>query len=784
MRETRHPHPHIDPRQPRADARPGTNPPVFVWKPLDGQNQFRLTVARDAAFGDLVFDLTGLREPAYLPEKAFAPGVYYWKWAVGADESEVLAFEITPQAVTLEIPPVAEWLRRFPPAHPRLYIRPEQVAGLRASREQERAAMWRTLQAEADKLLLEAHELAEPPYLPDSRVDYQAFFEVWYRVLVESRRFVQGAETLALAYLASGERRYARAACQRMASVSRWEAAGSTHPEHNSEGHMSVIWHGATACDWVWDEFSAEERERVIAQFRARGRLTYEQVHDHGSYGVTRFDSHAGRKIVFLAQLALVFYEHIPEAKVWLEWLRPVLCGIWPIWAGDDGAWAEGPSYAQAYVEIMTMFATSLKRGAGIDLYRRPFWANFARWRRWVLPPYVEWIGFGDHAERSASAWLTNANLVELVDCESGLGESAGYVAAVRAEAAQISAPGEWASLAFLPQTFLAMWDRPPACPVAERDRPEACATMRVFPTAGWVALRTHLDDPQRDIAMIFRSSLFGAFSHAHANNNDFILHVGGKAMAMPSGYYDGYGSNHHANWVWHTKSHNCVTLSDAGQIMRSVESRGAIENAYEDERLAYWRGNADASYADRASRCRRHVLYLKPHACLLMIDEFVAAPGIASALQWNLHSWNRFQVDEAARSFLVEREGSLLAGHFLYHPNAFFLLTEGWDPPPLAVKPSDQWYMQYNLRFTASGYEARRNLAVLLCPGHAHLTPAAVRAERIGETEAAWIGETRILVNQGQGIEYAGERSAALALLTLDGRRYEVSESGIGLAH
>jgi hypothetical protein len=106
----------------------------------------------------------------------------------------------------------------------------------------------------------------------------------------------------------------------------------------------------------------------------------------------------------------------------------------------------------------------------------------------------------------------------------------------------------------------------------AERTHREA-RQLRLFPQLGWAAIRTELTSGSageiEDIALIFRSSPYGAISHSHANNNDFILHVAGQIMAMPSGYYDGYGSNHHANWVWHTKSHNCVTLSGAGQIMR-----------------------------------------------------------------------------------------------------------------------------------------------------------------------------------------------------------------------
>lgn len=114
--------------------------------------------------------------------------------------------------------------------------------------------------------------------------------------MVESRRFVREALTLALAYLASGKKAYARAACRRMASISRWDPDGSSHIAHNDEAHMSVIWDGRQVCDWVWEGFTEQQRQVVIEQFRQRGRITYQYMHDRGLYGVTRFDSHAGRE--------------------------------------------------------------------------------------------------------------------------------------------------------------------------------------------------------------------------------------------------------------------------------------------------------------------------------------------------------------------------------------------------------------------------------------------------------------------------------------------------------
>lgn len=776
MKEHRHPHPHKDPRQPGDGARPGTNPPVFAWLPLEDADGYRLEVARDSKFENICLDIGGLQESLYLPETALDPGMYFWRWSAGpAATSEVFAFEIDPEAVVVEVPPASDWLKGFPAEHPRIYVRPEEVPALRSSAAGEEAQAWARLRESAEAVLAEPHEIEEPPFLPDRSENYQKYHETWAPIMWNSRRFVKGAETLGLAYLVSGEDVFARAACRRMASISRWDPEGSSHLPHNDEAHMSVIWNGSNACDWVWDRFTEQEREAVVAQFRRRGQITFDHMHNRGSYGVTRFDSHAGREIVFLAHIALVFHEHIPEAQAWLEWLRPVLCGIWPIWAGDDGAWAEGPSYGLAYVTIMTMFASALKRGIGVDLYRKPFWKNHALWRQYCLPPYAEWMGFGDHTERWAGTWRSNADLVDLIGRETGTAEFTEYVKAFRAEAEEMQTPAERRSSGVLSQLVL-------AGPVQTRPPSDADGTiLRVFPAAGWCAVRTHLNDPARDVAMIFRSSPLGAISHSHANNNDFILHAGGKVMAMPSGYYIGYGSDHHTHWVWHTKSHNCVTLSDASQIMRSHDSLGSIENAFEDERLAYFAGIADASYSDRAERCRRHVFFLKAKRCFVMIDEFVAVPGIDSALQWNIHSWNRFSVDEEARTFLLERDGSSLEGHFMYHNNAFFSLSEGWDPPPMRTgKDESQWGEQYHLRFTPSGLVSRRNLGVVLCPGHGSLDRAEVQTERSGETEAARIGDDLVLVGVRDGVSYGEHRSAGLALLVVQGRTYELDDGGV----
>lgn len=777
MEEQRHPHPHVDPRQPRDGTKPGTNPPVFAWKPVQEAKTFSLEIAKDEGFQNIVLNETTLEDPVFLPEKAFDVGTYFWRWSDGQFTSPVFTFEMTASSVVLEVPLAEEWLKRFSDGHPRIYMNPDDVAELRERFEGEdhETSIFRRLLASADSELADPHHMDEPEFLPDRQTDYPAFWKVWYPTMWGSRRFVKGAETLGLAYLATGEEEYARAACERLVSVSKWDPKGSSYLGHNDEAHMSVIWHGANACDYVWDQFTEEEREAVISQFRRRGEITYEHMHDHGLYGITRFDSHAGREIVFLAHVGLVFHEHIPEAKKWLNWLRPVLCGLWPSWAGDDGGWAQGPSYGSAYVTIMTMFCSALKRGAGIDLYKRTFWKNHAEWRQWVVPPYIEWMGFGDHSERWADTWLKGADLVSLIGRETGTTQFDDYVEELREEALLLDTPEERKLPGVTSQLFTAKELE------QKEEHVDNGKMLKVYPAVGWAAIRTDLKDRERDIAMIFRSSPFASVSHSHANNNDFILHVGGRVMAMPSGYYAGYGSDHHAHWVWHTKSHNCVTLSDAPQLMRSPDSAGAVDHAYEDDRLIYFCGTADKSYSDRADRCRRHVIFVKGQQYFVMVDEFVAKAGVASALQWNLHSWNEYEVNEERRIFQIRRGDSILRGHFMHHKNGFFALTEGWDPPPMKGKDDSQWHQQYHLRFTPSGIETPvRNLGVILSLGHEHLDVPNVSTELVGQTEVAHVGDDLVLVNQGEGIDYEGQVSDALISLTIEGHPYVVRDQGI----
>ena len=278
-------------------------------------------------------------------------------------------------------------------------MRPEDVDGFRRDGADSDEPIVHRLIADADQLLRQAHQIEEPPYLAAEQVTTRLFGTFGIRLCGAPGALLKVRNDWGWRGWSLDTCPYARATCERMASIAEWDPMGSSSLGHNDEAHMSVIWHGYHACDCVWDQFTDAERRKGHRTVRRRGEITCEHMHDRGTYGITRFDSHAGREIVFLAFIGLTFHEPYVTKK-WAAWLRPVLlpgCGRYG--RRDDGGWAQGLSYAQAYVGIMTMFTSALKRGRALICTRGHFGKIMLDGVGRCLAAYARWMGFGDHSE-------------------------------------------------------------------------------------------------------------------------------------------------------------------------------------------------------------------------------------------------------------------------------------------------------------------------------------------------------------------------------------------------
>jgi len=237
-------------------------------------------------------------------------------------------------------------------------------------------------------------------------------------------------------------------------------------------------------------------------------------------------------------------------------------------------------------------------------MFKRSFYRNVRRFFIHCSSPIGEIRPFGDGAEQSSSNEQATALLLHH-------GRRFGDQSAVW-----------WAR-----QTGHATVGSDPMVSLITEDRiapqpPVVTQTGELFAGVGWAGFHSALDKPTEDTFLLFKSSPYGSVSHSHADQNSFCILKGGRALAIPSGYYGpSYGMPHHADWTRQTKANNSILVDGEGQVVRSAAAKGRIVDFRHQKALSYVCGDATPAYAGKLRRFRRHVLFLRP-GVILLLDE------------------------------------------------------------------------------------------------------------------------------------------------------------------
>jgi len=716
--------------QPADGAEASINPPGFGWWRAPGAAGYRLVIRGS---GKTIYRSPALKDPVHLPDRTLAPGSYTWDVEALDAAGNVAArrgeWKLRVSAGLTEMPwqDPQSLLARVPDGHPRYIFLKRDLAAVRASLKTTRRAAWEELQATAERAL----KLPLP-----RRPDYDTFDgrtrqRLGYaRYFGEFRRYIDnGMSPLALAYLLSGDERYGLAAKKLFLEVAGWGVEGlmSVSSPFGDEPGLSMGRHGPRAYDWLFDLFSSSERElaRQVTADRARQILKRLQRSD---YLAKPEESHAGRLIAYLSEFAVALKGEVPDAHEWLDYSLRGLMTFYPHWGDSDGGWAEGPSYALAYNNIYLGALESLRAATGLDLYRKPFFGRVRRYFFYCISPVGEIKPFGDGAERGG-AGAAGAALM-LHHGRRFQDPSAVWYARQVPEG---SGSGD-GLLSLLTEDTVA------AAP------PTQAPSAAVFRGIGWAALHGALDRPAEDTFFLFKSSPFGSVSHSHADQNSFAILKGGRALAIASGYYGpSYGQPHHALWTRQTKANNSILVNGEGQVVREASASGRITAFEHRKTLTYVCGDASAAYGGKLKTFLRHVLFLRPGACVVL-DE-LAAPAPAN-FQWLLHAFERMQEDERAGTVTSLRQGASLRVKLASPAGLRFSQTDRFDTPFNQDSPPE--------------YQQERE-------NHWHFTAATV--EKMAETRIA-----AAMLVEGPGEKIAAEFRTAngrsgILIETADGR-------------
>ena len=296
----------------------------------------------------------------------------------------------------------------------------------------------------------------------------------------------------------------------------------------------------------------------------------------------------------------------------------------------------------------------------------------------YLLPPGKVGGGFGDLTAR-----ITASRLVPLVSqlaAQAGNGHWQWYVE-------QMGGPQQTSGyVGFLRG----------ALPKVAASVPDELPTSRLFRGTGQAYLNTTLKDAKESVQVVFKSSPFGTQSHGYDANNSFLLWAYGQRLLIRSGYRDSYGSDHHRNWMWSTRSVNSITVDGQSQLRRSPSARGritAFKTTPSVDVVAGETGGAYRASSDKESllnRFARTILFLKPE--LVVVFDRLEAKQPSTFEYW-LHATQKFNVRDQRHIDL--RVSDVTCDISLLAPEGLNLSqTDQYDPNPRPRISLREWHL------------------------------------------------------------------------------------------
>ncbi len=643
------------------------NPPGFTWRPCEKATTYRLQVATDEQFDDIVYARTDLPWNAHCPSQTLpVDRTLYWRYAATDKRdkvsrwSQTRTFTIPADAVSFPLAPTSELIERLPASHPRLFFRPEDIPNLKAQAIGDLSKRWTEINAQAVKILKNLPDTSEPPLYPEG-IEYKG--AAWKKIWWGNRRRViavaNGAATLGFAYRISGDERYAQTARDLIMAMTEWDTEGSTQYRYNDEAAMPVLYYTPRAYTWAYPGFSERERNAVIEMMQQRGRQAFEYLR-HSQHLWKPFRSHNNRCWHFLGEVAITFHDVIPEAQTWLDYAMTVLYTCYPAWGDADGGWHEGSSYWRSYTGRFMWWAAIIRSAFDINVFERPFYNRVAYYPMYLMPPGTETGGFGDMAQYNMAKHV--APLTSELAANAGNPHWQWY-----AEACAGTLPNDYIG-------FLGAAHARGLKPQVPTELP----TSTVFNGVGLAVMNSNLLDGKQNVQIHFKSSPYGRQSHGYNANNAFLLNLHGQRALIRTGRRDVYGSKHHTQWMWHSKSDNAILVNGEGQFQHTAAAPGRITAFKTSQKVDVAIGEAGESYAN-LDRWTRRIAFFKSHAVL--IHDVLEAPE-PSTYTWTLHANEKPFIIDGNQVGWTGEPGELDI-RFITPDDLAITQTDQYDPPP-----------------------------------------------------------------------------------------------------
>jgi hypothetical protein len=494
-----------------------------------------------------------------------------------------------------------------------------------------------------------------------------------------------------MAYVYDGTDIYKQDAKRRVLNLASWDPRGPTMLDDQESFY--IAWVVTLGYDWLEPALSASERDQVLSMLNTRIGDLYDWI--NGTIGWPPGDRNAGippplwqsprdshRQLWagLIAAMSTLLVGDLPAASTWVHDLLPFTLNLTLPWSGEEGGHANGTAYSMWDVGgslgswYVLRWATCRSEQTCIDLSQKAWVRNYGRFLAYFVPPTFP----ADPAVHDARAADHGTPIglfgdgfaqPQLFEERSRFGKGYTHFAP--------SALGCWYASQLVNEDFTRLeylMSPPDPCP-APAAFPAGAPNSLYLPSIGWMAMHSDLSDLNRT-SVYFKSSPppFGAFNHQSADQNSFAINAGGERLAIESGYFDGYDTDHWQYWVKRTRSKNAITfdggrgqvafehLPDPFTTMRS----GSIVRQRSTARYDIVTGDATDAYDGALTKAVRTLVYLRPNTILVHDSLASDTPRI---WEWNIHALNPFEVISSSRRVRVTKGAQSLCVDMLAGP-------------------------------------------------------------------------------------------------------------------
>jgi hypothetical protein len=652
------------------------NPPSFSWRPQTGM-KWEIQCPEDAEFEKIEYKVSGVEFNVHCPPRTFEPGTYTWRYR-GRDNkgrltnwSKSRKFTIANDAKAMPLPARDELIARIPKSHPRLFMRPENLDRLRKSARGNMKAEYDDLVKSCERILARPPATVEPAKYPEGTIrNSDPWRKIWWGNRTYTIRALNSAATLAFTRLLGGKEEYGIEAKRILLECAKWDPKGSTGYRYNDEAGMPYNYYFSRTYTFVNDLLSEEEKNLCRKVMKVRGDEMYQHLcprHLWRPYG-----SHANRAWHFLGEVGIAFLGEVEGAEDWVWFAMNVFFNTYPVWSDDDGGWHEGASYWSSYQNRFTWWADVMREAMGINAYDKPFFSKAGYYAMYLMPPGKVGGGFGDLTARRTAR--SNVPLVSTFAAQAQNGHWQWYVE-------QLGGPRPADGYIGFIRGQL---------PKVEATPPDDLPKSRLFAGTGQAYLNTSLTDAANSVQVVFKSSPFGTQSHGYEANNSFLLWAYGKRLLIRSGYRDSYGSKHHTQWMWSTRSVNNITVNGKGQGRRTAKAQGEIVAFKTTPDVDVVIGEAADAYEPPLERFTRAIIFVMPEL-IIVYDRLEAKEP--SIYEYWLHAINKIDI-ENQHQIHVYNDDVVCDIDFMTPTGLSFKQTDQYDPNPRPRIKLREWHL------------------------------------------------------------------------------------------